>query len=58
MGKIYFFLYTSRTEFSNLFIFIFLKILGFANSSLYTGDIDYVNMPVKGSYWTLALTCT
>ncbi|KAH9479681.1 Aspartic protease [Psilocybe cubensis] len=30
--------------------------MGFTNSSLYTGDIDYVDMPVQGSYWILPLT--
>lgn len=30
--------------------------MGFANSSLYTGDIDYVNLPVTGSYWVLPIT--
>jgi hypothetical protein len=30
--------------------------MGFTNSSLYTGDIDYVNMPVQGSYWILPLS--
>ncbi|PPQ96798.1 hypothetical protein CVT26_006201 [Gymnopilus dilepis] len=30
--------------------------MGFTNSSLYTGDIDYVNMPVQGSYWILSMT--
>lgn len=29
---------------------------GFANTSLYTGDIDYVSMPVQGSYWILPLS--
>ncbi|KAF4610939.1 hypothetical protein D9613_006752 [Agrocybe pediades] len=30
--------------------------MGFTNSSLYTGDIDYVNMPVQGSYWILPMS--
>ncbi|KAJ3537142.1 hypothetical protein NMY22_g5721 [Coprinellus aureogranulatus] len=30
--------------------------MGFANSSLYTGDIDYVDLPVQGSYWILPIT--
>ncbi|KDR68011.1 hypothetical protein GALMADRAFT_272857 [Galerina marginata CBS 339.88] len=30
--------------------------MGFTNSSLFTGDIDYVNMPVQGSYWILPMT--
>ncbi|KJA15228.1 hypothetical protein HYPSUDRAFT_48541 [Hypholoma sublateritium FD-334 SS-4] len=30
--------------------------MGFANTSLYTGDIDYVSMPVQGSYWILPLS--
>jgi len=34
-----------------------LPLSGFTNSSLYTGDIDYVNMPVQGSYWILPLGC-
>ncbi|PPQ73068.1 hypothetical protein CVT24_001613 [Panaeolus cyanescens] len=30
--------------------------MGFTNTSLYTGDIDYVNFPTStGSYWILAL---
>lgn len=29
---------------------------GFVNNSLYTGDIDYVNLPVQGSYWILPIT--
>lgn len=33
------------------------KTSGFANTSLFTGDIDYVDMPVEGSYWILAITC-
>jgi hypothetical protein len=32
--------------------------IGFTNSSLYTGDIDYVNMPVQGSYWILPMSCS
>lgn len=31
---------------------------GFTNSSLYTGDIDYVDLPVQGSYWILPITST
>jgi hypothetical protein len=30
--------------------------MGFVNSTLYTGDIDYINMPVTNSYWILPLT--
>ncbi|RXW12361.1 hypothetical protein EST38_g13495 [Candolleomyces aberdarensis] len=30
--------------------------MGFANSSLYTGDIDYVSLPIEGSYWILPIT--
>ncbi|KAF9482635.1 aspartic peptidase A1 [Pholiota conissans] len=30
--------------------------MGFANSSLYIGEIDYVDMPVEGSYWILPMT--
>ncbi|PPQ79697.1 hypothetical protein CVT25_003271 [Psilocybe cyanescens] len=30
--------------------------MGFTNTSLYTGDIDYVDMPVQGSYWILPMT--
>ncbi|TFK39433.1 aspartic peptidase A1 [Crucibulum laeve] len=30
--------------------------MGFTNSSLYTGDIDYVNMPSRGTYWLLEMT--
>ncbi|KAF8972676.1 aspartic peptidase A1 [Flammula alnicola] len=30
--------------------------MGFTNTSLYTGDIDYVNLPVQGSYWILPIT--
>ncbi|KAF5328166.1 hypothetical protein D9619_013433 [Psilocybe cf. subviscida] len=30
--------------------------MGFTNSSLYTGNIDYVNMPVQGSYWILPMS--
>ncbi|KAF5338652.1 hypothetical protein D9611_012797 [Ephemerocybe angulata] len=30
--------------------------MGFANTSLYTGDIDYVNLAVTGSYWILPIT--
>lgn len=37
--------------------FFFKKTSGFANTSLFTGDIDYVDMPVEGSYWILAITC-
>lgn len=33
------------------------SLLGFTNSSLYKGDIDYVDMPVQGSYWILPLSC-
>ncbi|KAF8872837.1 aspartic peptidase A1 [Gymnopilus junonius] len=29
--------------------------MGFTNSSLYTGDIDYVDMPTQGSYWILSM---
>lgn len=32
-------------------------LLGFTNSTLYTGDIDYVDMPAQGSYWILPLSC-
>jgi len=33
--------------------------MGTLNSSLYTGDIDYVNLPSDAvTYWTLPLTCT
>jgi len=33
--------------------------MGALNSSLYTGDIDYVNLPSDAvTYWTLPLTCT
>ena len=33
--------------------------MGALNSSLYTGDIDYVNLPQDAiTYWTLPLTCT
>ena len=32
--------------------------MGSVNSSLYTGDIDYVNLPSDAvTYWTLPLTC-
>jgi hypothetical protein len=34
------------------------KCTGFVNSSLYTGDIDFVDMPGTPSYWILPLTCT
>lgn len=34
-----------------------MTFLGYANTSLYTGDIDYVDMPVKGSYWILPMAC-
>ncbi|KAF8624021.1 hypothetical protein AX17_007227 [Amanita inopinata Kibby_2008] len=30
--------------------------MGFTNSSLYTGDIEYLDLPVSGSYWILPLT--
>ncbi|KAK2465711.1 hypothetical protein APHAL10511_002255 [Amanita phalloides] len=30
--------------------------MGFANSSLYTGEIEYVSLPSSGSYWILPLT--
>lgn len=30
--------------------------MGFVNDSLYTGDIDYVDLPVQGSYWILPIT--
>ena len=33
--------------------------MGAVNSSLYTGAIDYVNLPSNAvTYWTLPLTCT
>lgn len=33
--------------------------MGALNSSLYTGDVDYVNLPSDAvTYWTLPLTCT
>ena len=31
---------------------------GFVNSSLYTGTIDYQNIPVTPSYWLLTMSCT
>jgi hypothetical protein len=34
-----------------------MTFLGYANTSLYTGDIDYVDMPAKGSYWILPMAC-
>ena len=39
------------------YFFFKKKTSGFANTSLFTGDIDYVDMPVEGSYWILAITC-
>ncbi|TFK25570.1 aspartic peptidase A1 [Coprinopsis marcescibilis] len=30
--------------------------MGFLNDSLYTGDIDYVDLPVEASYWILPIT--
>ncbi|KAG2011374.1 aspartyl protease [Coprinopsis cinerea AmutBmut pab1-1] len=30
--------------------------MGFANTSLYTGDIDYVDLPTEGTYWILPIT--
>ncbi|KAF8159830.1 aspartic peptidase domain-containing protein [Crassisporium funariophilum] len=30
--------------------------MGFVNSTLYTGDIEYIDMPVQGSYWILPMT--
>ena len=38
-------------------LILFYFISGFANESLYTGDIEYIDMPVQGSYWILPLTC-
>lgn len=33
--------------------------MGALNSSLYTGTVDYVNLPSNAvTYWTLPLTCT
>lgn len=32
--------------------------VGFTNSSLYTGDIDYVALPSQGTYWVLPLSRT
>ncbi|KAF8629088.1 hypothetical protein AX15_003580 [Amanita polypyramis BW_CC] len=29
--------------------------MGFTNSSLYTGNIEYIDLPVAGSYWILPL---
>ncbi|KAF9444476.1 acid protease [Macrolepiota fuliginosa MF-IS2] len=29
--------------------------MGFTNTSLYTGDIDYVSLPSEGTYWLLPL---
>jgi cathepsin D len=57
MGKIDFFFKISIDKVLHLRT-DFCFISGFANSSLYTGDIEYINMPVKGSYWILPLTCT
>ena len=32
--------------------------MGALNSSLYTGEVDYVNLPQDSvTYWTLPLTC-
>jgi cathepsin D len=50
--KINFFQLTSFTSQLNTNLYS-----GFANSSLYTGDIEYINMPVQGSYWILPVTC-
>lgn len=33
------------------------RCLGYTNTSLYTGDIEYITMPTKGSYWILPLVC-
>lgn len=30
--------------------------MGFANTSLYTGEIDYISLPTTGSYWILPLS--
>ncbi|KAK6992211.1 aspartic peptidase A1 [Favolaschia claudopus] len=30
--------------------------MGFVNTTLYTGDIEYINMPTTNSYWILPLT--
>ncbi|KAF7356632.1 Aspartic peptidase A1 [Mycena venus] len=30
--------------------------MGFVNTTLYTGDIEFINMPVTNSYWILPIT--
>ena len=36
-----------------------ISLTGFTNSSLYTGDIDYINMPAQSpTYWILQLSGT
>jgi cathepsin D len=30
--------------------------MGFTNTSLYTGEIDYIDLPTSGSYWILPLS--
>jgi cathepsin D len=32
-------------------------LLGYTNSSLYTGSIDYIDIPGTPSYWYIPLTC-
>lgn len=47
-----------RSCFHRVLLLIYYRFVeGFTNSSLYTGDIDYVNMPVQGSYWILPMSC-
>lgn len=36
---------------------ILIGKLGFTNSSLYHGDIDYVALPTRATYWILSLSC-
>ena len=31
---------------------------GYTNSSLYTGSIEYIDIPNEPSYWYIPLTCT
>lgn len=32
-------------------------IPGYTNTSLYTGDIDYIDIPGTPSYWYLDISC-
>lgn len=36
---------------------IIIFISGFVNSSLYTGEIEYMDLVDSGSYWLLSLSC-